>query len=76
MALPLERELQPFQVLDFEPISDYAKNVFRAYREIKAKVCSGKERPVHLDCTVSPCLAYASLEELSRGDQPQAKIGK
>ena len=38
MALPLEKELQPFQVLEFEPITEYAGNVFRAYREIKAKV--------------------------------------
>ena len=38
MALPLEKELQPFQVLEFEPITEYAKNVFRAYREIKARV--------------------------------------
>ena len=38
LALPLEKELQPFHVLDFEPITEYAKNVFRTYRDIKDKV--------------------------------------
>ena len=38
LAMPLERELQPFQVLDFEPVSEYARNLFRAYRDMRAKV--------------------------------------
>ena len=38
LALPLEKELQPFQVGEFEPVTEYAANIFRTYREIKAKV--------------------------------------
>jgi hypothetical protein len=37
-AIPLEKELQPFQVLDFEPVTEHAKNLFKTYREIRAKV--------------------------------------
>jgi len=41
LATPLEKELQPFQVLDFEPISEYAKKLFYEYRKIRHKVISG-----------------------------------
>jgi len=37
-AVPLEKELQAFQVLDFEPVSDHAKNIFRTYPDVRAKV--------------------------------------
>ena len=37
-ALPLEKELQPFRVSEFEPISESLKKVFEEYRAIKAKV--------------------------------------
>jgi len=37
-ALPIAKELQPFQVLDFEPVSEYAKDLFAQYRTLKAKV--------------------------------------
>lgn len=37
LAVPLEKELQPFQVAEFEPITDYARNLFAAYREVRAK---------------------------------------
>ena len=36
LAMPLEKELLPFEVLEFEPISDYAWNLFRTYRELRA----------------------------------------
>ena len=38
VALPLSKELAPFVVEDFEPVSDYAKSLFRSYREVRAKV--------------------------------------
>ena len=38
LATPLERELQPFQVCEFEPLSDYVRNLFRNYREIRVRV--------------------------------------
>ena len=38
MATPLEREFQPFQVAEFEPMSDYCRNLFRNYREIQVRV--------------------------------------
>ena len=37
-ATPLERDLQPFQVQEFEPLEDYVRNIFRNYRELKVKV--------------------------------------
>jgi len=37
-ALPLEKELQPFHVLDFEPVSEHARRLFRSYREVREKV--------------------------------------
>ena len=37
-ALPLEKELQPFQVSEFEPVSESLRKVFEEYRIIKAKV--------------------------------------
>ena len=38
LATPLEKELQPFQVMDFEPVTDWAKEVFKKYREIRERV--------------------------------------
>ena len=38
LSLPLQRELQPFQVNEFEPLEDYVRNCFRTYRELKVKV--------------------------------------
>ena len=38
LALPLEKELMPFQALSFEPISEHAKNLFKTYRELRAVV--------------------------------------
>ncbi|CAE7034866.1 pol, partial [Symbiodinium sp. CCMP2456] len=38
MAIPLERDLEPFTVLEWEPISEYAARLFRRYRELRAKV--------------------------------------
>ena len=38
LASPLERELQPFQVSEFEPLSEYASKLFRTYRDIRTKV--------------------------------------
>ena len=38
VALPLAKELAPFEVLEFEPISDYAKELFKSYRELRAVV--------------------------------------
>ena len=38
LSLPLQRELTPFQVNEFEPLEDYVRNCFRMYRELKVKV--------------------------------------
>ena len=38
MALPLEKELLPFSVLEWEPISEYAKKLFRNYRDVRAEI--------------------------------------
>ena len=37
-VLPLEREFQPFQVAEFEPLEQFCRNLFRTYRELKVKV--------------------------------------
>jgi hypothetical protein len=34
----LERDLQPFQVMDFEPISDWATQLFKQYKEVRELV--------------------------------------
>ena len=34
----LEKELQDLEVLSFEPMTDYARNLFKQYREVRAKV--------------------------------------
>ena len=39
-ATPLERELQPFQVPQFEPASEYVSKLFRAYRAVRNDVVS------------------------------------
>ena len=38
LATPLEKELQPSQVCEFEPLSEYAAQLFRNYREIRVRV--------------------------------------
>merc|ERR1712159_761704 len=38
LTSPLERALQPFQVQEFEPVTEYIRKLFRVYREIKVKV--------------------------------------
>ena len=38
LATPLEKELQPFAVNEFEPLSEYAKTLFRNYRQIRTRV--------------------------------------
>ena len=38
LATPLDKELQPFAVNQFEPMSEYVKNLFRNYREIRVRV--------------------------------------
>ena len=38
MATPLDKELQPFSVNQFEPVSDYLKTLFRNYRKIRVRV--------------------------------------
>ena len=40
MSSALERELQPFQIQEFEPVSEYIRNIFQCYREIRVKVLS------------------------------------
>ena len=34
LALPLEKELAPVTVHEYEPLDDYAKGLFKAYREM------------------------------------------
>ena len=38
LATPLSRELQPFQVSEWEPLSEYAAKLFENYREIRVRV--------------------------------------
>ncbi len=38
VASPLEKEMQPFHVEEFEPVSEHARNLFRTYKEIRARV--------------------------------------
>ena len=38
IASPLERELAPFEVLDWEPMTEYVQRLFREYQEIRNKV--------------------------------------
>ena len=38
MSTALERELQPFQVQEFEPLEDYVRELFQNYGLIKTKV--------------------------------------
>ena len=38
LAMPLEKELQPLELNEFEPVSGYAKEAFKAYGELRAKV--------------------------------------
>ena len=44
MAIPLEKDLQPFQISEFEPLSDWARNLFTAYRSLGAKVLRWEKR--------------------------------
>ena len=38
LATPLERELQPFHVKQFEPLTEYSSKLFTAYREMRVRV--------------------------------------
>ena len=38
LAVPLGKELKPFQVGDMENLTEYAKNLFRSYKEIRGKI--------------------------------------
>ena len=35
---PFEKELSPFQVLEFEPLTDYVRNLFAEYHTIREKI--------------------------------------
>ena len=37
LASPLEKELQPFRVKQFEPLTEYCAKLFEQYREIRVK---------------------------------------
>ena len=37
-ALPLETELQPFEVMEFEPMAESVKKAFESYRVIRTKI--------------------------------------
>ena len=37
-SIPLEKELQPFQVQEFEPVSEHVKKLFQSYRVIRTKI--------------------------------------
>ena len=37
-ALQLEKELQPFEVMEFEPMADSVKKAFEAYRAFRTKI--------------------------------------
>ena len=38
VAFPLEKDLQPSQVAEFEPLSEWAGALFQGYRELRAGV--------------------------------------
>jgi len=38
VALPLEKDLTPLDMLSFEPVTEYVKALFKQYREVKVKV--------------------------------------
>ena len=38
LSSPLEREIAPFQVSEFEPVSEYIRKIFATYRELRVKV--------------------------------------
>ena len=40
LASPLEKDLQPFRVKQFEPLTEYCSKLFAAYREIRVR-CLG-----------------------------------
>ena len=35
LGAPLEHDLEPFDVLDFEPLSDHVRNIFAQYKQIR-----------------------------------------
>ena len=41
-ALKLEKDLQPFQVCDFEPVTEYARKLFSGYRDIRENIIQQK----------------------------------
>ena len=38
LATPLEKELRAFEVLEWEPVSDYVQRLFTTYRELYSRV--------------------------------------
>ena len=38
LGTSLEKDLQPFQVLDFEPISEWASELFKQYKKVRELV--------------------------------------
>ena len=38
LATPLDKELQPFAPAQFEPLSDYVRELFKNYREVRVRV--------------------------------------
>ena len=40
--MKLEKDLQPFQVCEFEPVTDYARNLFAGYRRIRELIIQTK----------------------------------
>ena len=38
LATPLERELHNLEAYEFEPISEYARTLFRSYRDLKVRI--------------------------------------
>ena len=38
MASPLDKDLSPFEVLEFEPITDYVQRLFAEYSLVREKI--------------------------------------
>ena len=38
LSTPLSRDLQPIQVNEFEPLTDYVGRLFQSYRDIRVRV--------------------------------------
>ena len=44
LGVPLQKDLEPFVDRDMIGVSDYAKGIFRSYREVRAKSQAGTRR--------------------------------